>query len=120
MEMIPKEIPYRDKSEFLRGFLLLIRQDKKISKYERNMTLVIGKYFGFDEEFCEESIDSILVNEYVSNDPPQFSSKSIAKYFVLESYNILKQIHLLTDTELEWLRKTAEANHLKGELENLS
>lgn len=114
MRMIPKEIPYRDRSEFLRGFLILIRQNKKVSVYERNMTMVIGKYFGFDEEFCEESINSILENEYVSNDPPEFSSEPIAEYFVTESYNILKQIHLLTENELGWLKKTAEVNHIKG------
>lgn len=113
MKIVPKEIPYKDKSEFLRGFLILIRQNKEISIYERNMTMVIGKYFGFAKDFCNDSINSILENEYVSNNPPRFSSKSIAEYFVTESFNILNQIHMLSSDEISWLRKTAEVNQIK-------
>lgn len=113
MKIVPKEIPFKDRSEFLRGFLILIKQDKNVSEYERKMTMVIGKYFGFEEEFCKESINSILENEYVSDEPPLFSDNKIAEYFVTESFNILNQIHRLTDKELNWLWKTAEANQLR-------
>lgn len=113
MKIVPKEIPYKDRSEFLRGFLILIKQNKNVSEYEREMTMVIGKYFGFDEEFCKDSINLILENEYVSDAPPRFSNKLIAKYFVTESFNILNQIHKLSSDEINWLRKTAEANQLK-------
>lgn len=113
MKIVPKEIPYKDRSEFLRGFLILIRQNKTISTYEKNMAMVIGMYFGFDEEFCEDSIDSILENEYISEEPPRFTNVSIAEYFITESLSILKQIHLLTAEEINWLKKTAEANQVK-------
>lgn len=112
MKIIPKEIPYKDRSEFLRGFLILIRQDKLICKYERNMTMVIGRYFGFDEEFCEESLDYLLDNQFISDEPAVFSDPEVAEYFVKETTNILKQIHPLTDGELNWLQKTAKVNNL--------
>lgn len=113
MKIVPKEIPYKDRSEFLRGFLILIRQNRTISTYEKNMAMVIGMYFGFDEEFCEESLDYLLGNEFISTEPAVFSDKIIAEYFVTESFNILKQIHHLTSEEINWLRRTAEANQIK-------
>ncbi len=114
MKIVPKEIPYKDRSEFLRGFLILMKQNKNVSEYEREMAMVIGKYFGFDKEFCKDSINSILENEYISDEPPLFSDNKIAEYFVTESCNILKQLHRLTDKELNWLWKTADINKLKS------
>lgn len=114
MKIVPKEIPYKDRSEFLRGFLILIKQNKNVSEYEREMTMVIGKYFGFDEEFCEESLDYLLENQFISDEPAVFSDPEVAEYFITESFNILKQIHRLTDKEFNWLWKTADINKLKS------
>ncbi len=54
------ELTYKDRSEFLRGFLILVKKDNNISEFERKMIMVVGKYFGFAEEFCEESINTLL------------------------------------------------------------
>lgn len=106
------DITYKDRSEFLRGFLILIRKDKIISEHERNMTIVIGKHFGFAEDFCIESLDTLLENEFISEEPPVFSNSIIADYFVTESYRIISQIHPLGENEIRWLIKVAEVNKI--------
>ncbi|VAX16758.1 hypothetical protein MNBD_IGNAVI01-2664 [hydrothermal vent metagenome] len=104
------ELTYKDCSEFLRGFLVLVKKDNNICEFEKNMSMVVGEYFGFAEEFCEESIGALLENNFISEEPPIFSSKIIAEFFIEESYKILSQIHPLAPNEEEWLLKTAEAN----------
>lgn len=112
MKIISKEIPHKDRSEFLRGFLILIRKDEVICKYERNMAMIIGKYFGFEEKFCEEALDNLLENEYISDEPPVFSSPEIAEFFVKETFRIINQIHSLQQDEIHWLFKTMEINEI--------
>lgn len=102
-----------DKSNFLRGFLILIRKDQKIEKYEKKMALIIGKYFGFSESFCETAIEELLENEYISEEPPLFSNKAVARFFLDESFKIMNHIHETKEVELEWLKKIAAANNLK-------
>jgi len=106
------ELTYKDCGEFLRGFLILVKKDNKICEFEKNMSMVVGEYFGFAEEFCEESINALLENNFISEEPPIFSSKSIAEFFIEESYKILSQIHPLAANEEQWLLKTAEANQV--------
>lgn len=117
--MIPKEIPYKDRSEFLRGFLILIRKDNLIDDIEKKMALIIGHNFGFEQKFCEDSVNSILDNPYVSEAPPVFSNKIIARHFISETFRILIQIHELQMNEINWLRQTAEVNELEDEIDEL-
>ncbi|GBD91029.1 hypothetical protein BMS3Abin04_01753 [bacterium BMS3Abin04] len=107
------ELTYKDRSEFLRGFLVLVKKDNKVCEFEKNMAMVVGKYFGFAKEFCEESINALLENNFISEKPPIFSNKIVAEFFVKESYKILNQIHPLTHNKEQWLLKTAEANQVK-------
>ncbi|MGK9368377.1 hypothetical protein ACSSWA_05715 [Melioribacter sp. Ez-97] len=106
------ELTYKDKSEFLRGFLTLIRKDGAICNYERKMALIIGRHFGFAEDFCIEALDTLLENEYISEAPPVFSNREVARYFISETYNILEQIHELSLAELKWLDSVLQANHI--------
>ncbi|MBU0559795.1 MAG: hypothetical protein KKG93_09510 [Bacteroidetes bacterium] len=105
------EISYKDRSEFLRGFLILIRKDKIITIEERTMALIIGNYLGFAKDFCTESLDNLLKNEYISEEPPLFSNSIIANYFVRESFRIVDQIHILGEKEIRWITKTAKDNN---------
>jgi hypothetical protein len=104
-----------DKSNFLRGFLILIRKDKALGKHEKKMAVIIGKHFGFAEDFCDTALDELLENEYISEDPPVFSNQPAARFFVEECKNILSQIHELSNEELEWLEQVEIANKLKLE-----
>jgi len=77
------------------------------------MALIICKHFGFAEDFCLEAIESLLENEFISEEPLVFSNSIIADYFVHESYRIISQIHPLKGNEISWLLKVSEANNIK-------
>lgn len=110
------EITYKDRSEFLRGYLILIRKDKIINEQERTMSLIIRKHFGFAEDFCIESLANLLENEFISEEPPIFSNKIIADYFVRESYRITGQIRPLEEDVIKWFVKTAQANNINPDM----
>ena len=106
------QFSYKDKGEFLRAFLIMIRKDKNINESEKQMTLVIGKYFGFEERFCKDAISQLLENEFLSEKPPVFSSKEIAHFFVKEVTRIMEQIKPMNDDEKEWLLEIAKVNNV--------
>ena len=106
------EITLKDRGEFLRGFLVLVKKNKEISEFDKNMTMVVGKYFGFAEDFCKEALKNLMENEYISEEPPKFSNPVIAEYFLVEVYRILKQLHPLEHNEEHWFAKTAEVNQV--------
>jgi len=107
------DITLKDRGEFLRGFLVLVKKNKDISEFDKNMILVVGKYFGFAEDFCKEAIKNLMENEYLSEEPPTFSNPYIAEYFLVETYRILKQLHPLEHNEEHWFVATAERNKIK-------
>ena len=109
------DLIYKDRGEFLRGFLILVKKDNKICESEKNMTKVFGKHFGFAEKFGEESINTLLENDIISEEPPIFSNMSIAEFFVKESYNIFSQISNIDKRERTWLIATANANKLNAD-----
>ncbi len=101
-----------DKSNFLRGFLILIRKDNILEDEEKKMAMIIGKHFGFSESFCETAINELLENEFISEKPPVFSNQLIARFFLDESKNILMQIHGINIDEKIWLKQIAKANNI--------
>lgn len=108
-------LTFKDRSEFLRGFLVLIRKDKVVCPNERTMALIIGKHFGFAEDFCLEAVEHLVENEFLSEDPPVFSSSEIAEYFIKECYRIMEQIHYVNESELIWLAHVAKVNCITGD-----
>ena len=106
----------KDKGEFLRGFLILAKKDKKISAHERSMVMVVGNYFGFEKRFCEESINNIFENEYISEKPPLFSNIHIARFFVIECLDIFEQINGINNPQRVWLQETLLVNGINNEI----
>jgi len=105
-----KEITYKDRSEFLRGFSVIIRKNKCGNVDERTMFLIIGKCFGFEEEFCEKSLELLLVNKYISEKPAVFSTKPIADFFINDVTKIMSQTQSMSNVALDWLKQTAKVN----------
>lgn len=105
-----KEINYKDRSEFLRGFATIIRKNNCGNADEKTMFSVVGKYFGFEKEFCEEAVEQLLVNKYISEHPAVFSNKPVAEFFVSDVAKIMLHTNSMSEASKEWLRKTAEAN----------
>ena len=104
------EISYQDRSEFLRGFATMIRKNNCGNIDEKKMFLTIGKYFGFEEEFCEKSLELLLVNKYISEKPAVFSTKPIANFFIKDVTKIMSQTQSISVATVKWLQLTANAN----------
>lgn len=101
-----------DKSECFRAFLLLIGRDKSISTHERKSLLEIGRILGFENRFCETSIDDLLENKYINADPPKFSHVAIAETFLRDAINVAFADDKFNTEEVRWLESIAVANGL--------
>lgn len=107
-----KEITYKDRSEFLRGFATIIRKNNCNNVDEKTMFSVIGNYFGFEKEFCEKAAEHLLINKYILEHPAVFSNKPVAEFFITDVSKIMSHANSLSDDAKEWLRKTIEVNKI--------
>lgn len=101
-----------DRSNYLKGLLILIRKDNLITPEERDLVLECGVSLGFEKKFCETAIDELLENEYLLDTPPVFSSNDLAESFIKDAIKVAladKKMHLF---ELQWLIETAASNNL--------
>ncbi len=104
-----------DKSNYFKGLLLLARKDNIIAKQEKELLLQVGKSLSFEENFCHEAINYILDNEYISNEPPVFSSVEVAQSFIRDGIRLALSDENLSPYEIEWLQAVAEKNSLSSE-----
>lgn len=101
-----------DKSNYFKAILILARKDRKISKAEREMMLKIGTMLGFEREFCKNAIDEILVNKYITPDPPKFSNPKIAESLIIDGMKLALTDRELVKDEIEYLKSIASKNGL--------
>ncbi|PKL81765.1 MAG: hypothetical protein CVV24_13570 [Ignavibacteriae bacterium HGW-Ignavibacteriae-3] len=108
------KLTLKDKSNYIKGLLILIGKDKIIRKEERELLMDISAILGFDQNFIKEAIDEILINKYIIEEPPVFSKKEIAKAFIKDGIKLAcsdKELHLY---ELNWLKSVVEKNKLES------
>ena len=101
-----------ERSECFRGYLLLIGKDRQIASEERALLLAIGKKLDFESRFCETSINDLLENNYISNEPPLFSKKEFAEGFLTDAIGIALADNEFHPNELHWLTAIAEKNDI--------
>lgn len=102
-----------DKSNYLRGLLIIARKDNQLTNPEKSILKSISEKLGFASDFYEETIKNLLVNKHIAEEPIKFSDKEIAESFVSDGLKLAfsdKQIH---GSEIEWLRETALINSLE-------
>lgn len=104
-----------DRSNYLKGLLVLISKDKKISGDESDFIMKIGKTLGFDREFCEEAIETLLENEYISQEPPEFSNVEFARSFIEDGISVAITNNELSKLEISYLKSIAEKNHVDND-----
>ncbi len=102
-----------DRSLYLKGLMLLIRKDKEVHDEERALIMHIGRSLGFDEEFCENSIEEILISKHVVDEPPRFSSPDIAKCFIKDGLKVSLIDREAHDREIEWLKSVSRLNGIE-------
>ncbi len=111
-----------DRSNYLRGLLLLVKREKEISDFGRQMIKEIGKSLGFEKSFCDNALREILFNRYIADDPPLFSELRFAESFLKDclklvfsnrqeselNLNYLNNIALTNGLDISWLKKQIE------------
>lgn len=106
------EIPAQDKSNYLKGLLIIAKKDKVLAEAEESIIRLLAKRLGFSTSFYEETLKSLLANDYLSEDPLIFSDEKLSHSFLLDGLMLAYSDNVLDDREIEWLRQTAEINNI--------
>ena len=105
-------IPLIDKSNYLKGLLILARKDNNVSDIQRSLILKAGKQLGFSSSFCEEIVNTLLHNDCLNDDPIRFENYAVAQSFISDGIKLTCTGKEIIEAELNWLRKLAEINSI--------
>ncbi len=105
-------IPVIDKSNYLKGLLITARKDKQLTEPEKKIIKSIAEKLGFANDFYEETIQNLLANKYIVEEPIKFSDKKIAESFVIDGLKLVYSDNQADQGEIEWLKKTAIENSI--------
>ena len=103
-----------DRSNYFKGLLLLIGKDNTISPSERELLLAVGKTLNFEPKFCEDTIDNLLENQHIVDEPALFSDPRIARMFIKDGFRMALVDHNLSIEEIEWLHQVAIKNKISS------
>lgn len=103
----------QDKSNYLKGLLIVARKDNQLADQEKNILKNISQKLGFASDFYEETIKNLLVNEHISEEPIKFSNIQIAASFISDGLHLAFSDKKIHEAEIQWLKKTAEENKLE-------
>ena len=106
------EFPLLDKSNYLRGLLIIARKDNQLAESEMNILKNISEKLGFSSDFYEETIKNLLVNEHISEEPIKFSNGKIASSFISDGLHLAYSDYKIHQAEIDWLKKVSEVNQL--------
>jgi len=107
------KITLLDRSLYLKGLMLLIRKDKEVHDEEKGLMMHIGRSLGFDEDFCEKSIEEILISRHVVDEPPRFSNPDIARCFIRDGLKVSLIDREAHDHEIAWLKSVSRLNDIE-------
>jgi hypothetical protein len=102
----------KDKSDFIKGLLVLAKKDRNLTNEEKSILKDVGNKLGFASEFIDESLFHLLQNPNISEEPVKFSDVDIARTFLQEG---LKLAYCDTEdpsVELKWLNEVAKVNNI--------
>lgn len=107
-----------DRSNYLKGLLVLAKQDKVLEPTEKNYIRDIARRIGFGEDFYEESLRGLMVNKYITEEPIVFSTREIAEAFINDGLTLALIDSKMDIKEKLWLEKIAAANNIPSETMN--
>ncbi|MCX6150134.1 MAG: hypothetical protein NTX22_06400 [Ignavibacteriales bacterium] len=102
----------KDKSDYLKGLLVLSKKDRSLSSEERTIVKEAGNRLGFASDFINESLFNLLQNKNIAEEPIQFSNKEMAETFISDGLAICFCDTENPAEELNWLKKVAEINQI--------
>jgi len=107
------EISVLDKSNYLKGLLVIAKKDNKLTEPEKKIIRNIAIQLGFATDFYEDTLKSLIVNKYILDDPIKFSKKKIAESFICDGLRLAYSDGPAPDSEMNWLKKIAGANEIE-------
>ncbi len=107
------EILIQDKSSYLKGLLIIAKKDKVLAEAEESIIRQLAKKLGFSASFYEETLQSLLSNEYLSEDPLKFSDEKLSHSFIIDGLMLAYSDNVFDEREIDWLRQTAELNNIQ-------
>jgi uncharacterized tellurite resistance protein B-like protein len=102
----------QDKSSYLKGLLIIAKKDNVLAESEESIIRQLAKRLGFPASFYEETLQSLLSNDYLSEDPLKFSEEKISHSFIKDGLMLAYSDNELDEREMEWLRQTADVNNI--------
>jgi len=106
------EILTQDRSSYLKGLLIIAKKDNVLAEAEEGIIRQLAKRLGFSESFYEETLQSLLSNDYLSEDPLKFSDEKLSHSFIIDGLMLAYSDNVLDEREINWLRQTAELNNI--------
>jgi hypothetical protein len=104
------EFSLLDKSNYLKGLLIIARKDNQLAEQEKNILKNISEKLGFASDFYDETIKNLLYNKHINDEPIKFSSKRIAESFISDGLMLAFSDKKVHDPEIDWLKATAKEN----------
>jgi hypothetical protein len=101
-----------DKSNYLRGLIILVGIDKQNNENKRKIIKEVAKILGFNQDFVENSLNEIYENKYINKDPPKFSNQVITEIFIRDGIGLASVNKVLHLHDIKWLLNTAVKNNL--------
>lgn len=107
-------IPIIDRSNYLKGLFITAKLDKELTEKEKDILKKISDKLGFATDFFQETVRSLLINKYIIEEPIVFSNLEIAQSFIKDAVKLACVNGLVTDAEMDWLKKTADINKINS------
>ena len=106
------EILAQDKSSYLKGLLIIAKKDNALVESEESIIRQLAKRLGFSESFYEETLQNLLSNDYLSENPLKFSDEKLSHSFIKDGLMLAYSDNILDEREIDWLRQTADVNNI--------
>jgi len=106
------EILTQVRSSYLKGLLIIAKKDNVLAEAEESIIRQLAKRLGFSASFYEETLQSLLSNDYLSEDPLKFSDEKLSHSFIIDGLMLAYSNNVLDEREIDWLRQTAELNNI--------
>lgn len=106
------KIPIKDRSNYLKGLLIVARKDNQLAETEKNILKNFALKLGFASDFYNETIRSLLTNKYIDEGMIKFSDKIIAESFITDGLNLAFSDKQVNQDEIHWLKEIALHNGL--------
>ena len=106
------EILAQDKSSYLKGLLIIAKKDNVLAEAEESIIRQLAKRLGFSASFYEGILQSLLSNDYLSENPLKFSDEKLSHSFIKDGLMLAYSDNILDEREIDWLRQTADVNNI--------